>query len=52
MPPGGWTQNWYSGLAQPLAVALNVTCTPGVCGEAGLGAFQVTEVQAGPDCSV
>ena len=32
--------NW-----QRAAVPLNVTCVPGACGDAGLGAFHVTEVQ-------
>src|SRR2546423_9084299 len=44
-PPGGWTQNWKTAWGQPVAVPLKVTCVPGACGEAGLGAFQVTPVQ-------
>jgi hypothetical protein len=28
-PPGGWIQNWYSGLAQPVAVPLSPTFEPG-----------------------
>src|SRR2546422_496302 len=50
-PPGGWIQNWYWGLGQPLAAAVRVTATPGDCGEVGLNA-RVTPEHAAPVCSV
>src|SRR3989442_15127762 len=34
-PPGGWTQNSYCGLGQPVAEPVSPTETPAVCGEAG-----------------
>ena len=33
--PGGCVQNWYSGLAQPVEVAVNCTVVPYGRGDAG-----------------
>src|SRR5438094_9195389 len=40
-PPGGWTQNSYCGLGQPVAEPVSPTEAPAVCGGAGLSACQV-----------
>src|SRR5438132_14053455 len=43
-PPGGWTQNSYCGLGQPVAEPVSPTEAPAVCGEAGLGACEAAAV--------
>src|SRR5439155_24237510 len=42
-PPGGWTQNSYCGLGQPVAEPVSPTEAPAVCGEAGLNASVTAE---------
>src|SRR2546428_13916176 len=41
-PPGGWTQNSYCGLGQPVAEPVSATEAPAACGEAGQGASEAT----------
>src|SRR5256885_11500621 len=42
-PPGGWTQNSYCGLGQPVAEPVSPTEAPAVCGEPGLNASVTAE---------
>src|SRR5439155_1645744 len=51
-PPGGWTQNWYTGLVHPVAFPTRRTSELGACGDTGLGAFHVTAVHTFGICSV